>query len=63
MTREDAAYCILGHEARTQKRGLWELPLGERIAPWEWRRRKRLDHFTDYSQETVANCIGAISAR
>jgi endonuclease YncB( thermonuclease family) len=28
-------------EARKEKRGLWALPLKDRIEPWEWRRRKR----------------------
>ena len=28
-------------EARKAKRGLWALPLEERIEPWEWRKRKR----------------------
>jgi endonuclease YncB( thermonuclease family) len=28
-------------EARKEKRGLWALPLQDRIEPWEWRKRKR----------------------
>jgi endonuclease YncB( thermonuclease family) len=28
-------------EARKEKRGLWALPLKDRIEPWEWRKRKR----------------------
>jgi endonuclease YncB( thermonuclease family) len=28
-------------EARDAKRGLWALPLQDRIEPWEWRKRKR----------------------
>jgi hypothetical protein len=30
------------------------------IAPWEWRRRKERDAFTDYPRETGAGCIVAI---
>jgi endonuclease YncB( thermonuclease family) len=28
-------------EAREAKRGLWALPLDERIPPWDWRHEKR----------------------
>lgn len=28
-------------EARKAQRGLWALPLKDRIEPWEWRKRKR----------------------
>jgi endonuclease YncB( thermonuclease family) len=28
-------------EARNAKRGLWALPLKDRVEPWEWRKRKR----------------------
>ena len=28
-------------EARGAKRGLWALPLKDRVEPWEWRKRKR----------------------
>jgi endonuclease YncB( thermonuclease family) len=28
-------------QARKEKRGLWALPLKDRIEPWEWRARKR----------------------
>jgi endonuclease YncB( thermonuclease family) len=28
-------------EARAAKRGLWALPLKDRVEPWEWRKRKR----------------------
>lgn len=29
------------NEARDAKRGLWALPLEERVPPWEWRKEKR----------------------
>jgi endonuclease YncB( thermonuclease family) len=29
------------HEARAAMRGLWALPLADRIEPWEWRRRRQ----------------------
>ncbi len=28
-------------EARASRRGLWSLPEGERVPPWEWRAAKR----------------------
>ncbi len=28
-------------EAREAKRGLWALPLEERVPPWEWRKEQR----------------------
>lgn len=39
----DALYEEEQH-ARTAKAGLWALPAGERVEPWEWRRRKRASH-------------------
>lgn len=33
------------------------------IAPWEWRQRKRLEAPTNYSQETLAQCVAAIGRR
>ena len=60
MKREDAAYCTLEAEARTAKRGLWGLPKDERVAPWEWRKRRSLVTFTDYSGESASACVEAI---
>lgn len=58
---DDAAYCAYESAARDLRRGLWRLPPEQRIAPWEWRRRKSLaGSYTDYSNETVANCIAAL---
>jgi endonuclease YncB( thermonuclease family) len=28
-------------EAREAKKGLWALPLDERVPPWEWRKEQR----------------------
>ncbi|MGH8175543.1 MAG: thermonuclease family protein [Steroidobacter sp.] len=39
-TRDESLYHI-EQEARTAKRGLWGLPLKDRMEPWEWRKRKR----------------------
>jgi len=63
MTRDDADLCRLEDDARKNRRGLWALPAEERIAPWEWRRRKKLNAFTDYTIETASNCIAAIGKR
>jgi endonuclease YncB( thermonuclease family) len=60
MTRDNSHLCTLEHEARVARRGLWSLPNQQRIAPWEWRQRKKRESFMDYSNETVANCIAAI---
>jgi endonuclease YncB( thermonuclease family) len=37
---DDAVFNI-EQEARDAKRGLWALPLADRIEPWEWRRRRQ----------------------
>ena len=50
-------------EARTAKRGLWSLPRDERIAPWEYRKRKSRESFTDYSAETAKLCIAVLGKR
>ena len=60
MRKADSALCINEAAARTAKRGLWALPFGQRVAPWEWRQKKSRSTFTDYSRETVSLCIAAI---
>jgi endonuclease YncB( thermonuclease family) len=58
---DEPAYCAYEQAARDLGRGLWRLPPGDRVAPWEWRQRKsRAGRFTDYSQETVAACVAAL---
>jgi len=55
---DDVRYCIYEFDARRARRGLWQASAGERVAPWEWRRRKALaGRFTDYAAQTVAECI------
>jgi micrococcal nuclease len=61
--KEDAYLCELEYEARTAMRGLWSLPGGQIVAPWEWRRRKTLEYITDYTEESVENCAAAIGVR
>lgn len=58
----DAQYCAWEGIARAGGLGLWGLPPDRRYAPWEWRRAKRDDSagFTDYSGETVANCVASM---
>jgi endonuclease YncB( thermonuclease family) len=60
MRKADSALCINEAAARTAKKGLWALPASERVAPWEWRRKKTIKSFTDYSQQPAALCIAAI---
>lgn len=55
---DDARYCVYEFDARQARRGLWQAAATERVAPWEWRRRKTLaGQFTDYSGQTVAQCV------
>jgi micrococcal nuclease len=54
-------YCGLEQEARATERGLWGLPTVPPVAPWEWRQRdKRRKPFTDYSNQTLADCIARL---
>jgi len=39
----DPALPVLEAEARAARRGLWALPEAERMPPWEWRRKGRLE--------------------
>jgi len=58
---DDPAYCAYEKAARDLKRGLWSLPLDQRTAPWEWRKRKTLDgRFTDYGSEPLAACVASL---
>jgi micrococcal nuclease len=60
MRKIDAALCRDEAAARTARRGLWSRPPSERIAPWEFRRRKTTTTLTDYTATTRAQCIAAI---
>lgn len=58
---DDPAYCAYEKAARDLRRGLWSVPQSSAIAPWEWRRRRTLEgRFTDYSRETVAECVSTL---
>ena len=59
---DDPGYCAWEATARASQRGLWSLPPGSRVAPWEWRaaRRGSTAAFTDYSNETEAGCIAGM---
>jgi endonuclease YncB( thermonuclease family) len=58
---DEPTYCAYEKAARDLKRGLWIAPQPPVIAPWEWRRRKTLeDRFTDYSRQTVAECVASL---
>ncbi|MGH8264333.1 MAG: thermonuclease family protein [Steroidobacterales bacterium] len=58
--KDDAILCIYEEEARGLGRGLWAYSKLERIAPWEWRNRFQRNYFTDYTDETAANCLAAV---
>jgi micrococcal nuclease len=58
----DVAYCEFEDEARRGQRGVWALPATQRIAPWDWRARKRdaAHPVHDYSGETLERCLAAL---
>lgn len=58
-------YCRWEEEARKQKKGVWALPVAAQVAPWEWRDLDRGERFvpTDYSRQSVADCVRAAGAR
>jgi endonuclease YncB( thermonuclease family) len=62
---EDPSYCAWEAVARASGLGLWSLPPGSRVAPWEWRAAGRgsTAGFTDYSSETVMGCVAAMHRR
>jgi len=54
-------YCAYEQEARALEYGLWGLPTIPPMAPWEWRQRDtRRKPFTDYSQQTLDECIASL---
>ncbi len=57
------SYCAFEHSARSEGLGIWPLPAEQRVAPWEWRRRKDIEQFRDYGGETVETCVAAIGGR
>lgn len=61
---DDASFCAYEGIARASRLGLWSLPPGTWVAPWEWRaiEKGRAASRTDYSHETTANCILAMQA-
>lgn len=57
----EPAYCAHEKSARDRGRGLWRLPDEQRVAPWEWRQRDhRRKPFTDYSDQSLADCIASL---
>lgn len=59
---KEPGYCIWESDARQSRLGLWGASLNSVHAPWEWRRVEQgeASSFTDYSRETVANCVAAM---
>lgn len=60
MKKADGPLCTFEAEARQRKRGLWTLSKSERVAPWEYRARKKRTSFTDYGKQTAAQCVADI---
>lgn len=56
----DPSFCELEHAARNAGRGLWQQNPRDWIAPWEYRKRRRLNTLSDYSRESIEACIAAI---
>jgi micrococcal nuclease len=63
MRKADRKLCVDETLARISKKGLWSQSTKDRVAPWEWRKRKTLKHFTDYSSETTQLCVASIGAK
>jgi endonuclease YncB( thermonuclease family) len=63
MRKADRTLCVDETLARISKKGLWSQSTKDRVAPWEWRRRKNLNSFTDYSSESTKNCVASIGKR
>jgi endonuclease YncB( thermonuclease family) len=63
MRKADASLCEDENAARLAKRGIWALPMDDRIAPWEYRSRKNRDSIRDYDHETTVDCVAAIRRR
>ena len=59
---DNAEYCVLEDEARRAQRGVWALPAAQRVAPWDWRARKRdaTHRVHDYTGETLERCLAAL---
>jgi len=59
---EDGGFCTLEAQARAARRGLWGLPADNWRAPWQWRAAGRGEPvaYTDYRDETVAQCMAAM---
>jgi micrococcal nuclease len=57
----EPGYCAYEKSARDLGRGLWRLSGEQPVAPWEWRYRdKRRKPFTDYSDQSLAECIASL---
>lgn len=63
LRQEDSGCCTFETAAREARSGVWRLTPHQLIAPWGWRRRKKLRAFTDYSQETPASCVASLWLR
>jgi endonuclease YncB( thermonuclease family) len=61
----DARYCEAEVAARSEKSGVWALPVADQKAPWEWRavQRGRRVGYSDYSGETLERCVAALGKR
>jgi micrococcal nuclease len=60
----DPLYCRYEQAAREQALGLWAASAQRPVAPWEWRQRRSLQgRFTDYSTETLEQCINSLGRR
>ncbi len=61
---EDSNFCVWEAEARSAGLGIWSRPSGTWRAPWQWRAAGRGEPvaYTGYRNETVAQCVAAMSA-
>lgn len=58
----DPLLCVWEANAREDGEGLWRTSLAPQVAPWEWRRgvREGSRERTDYSAESVDDCVRAL---
>ena len=62
---DDAQYCAWEQQARASGLGVWSLPPGKRIAPWEFRQAER-EHtqiVMGSTVETETACVAAMNDR
>jgi hypothetical protein len=63
VTRIRDHHCVDELKARLSRKGLRSLSKKDRGAHWEWRKRKDMKTFTDYTNEATQQCVASIGGR